>query len=400
MRTIHRVVSLFVVLFTLYLGVTGTLIQSIDLRTLFRHAPATDPEMMAIREDHDGPGVYAVISTGDYTAATLSPQFDYGAALPRLLEATRAAFGDATLSSIEFRSSTRGPMGRALSDDRLLSYDFTTGDVRIAPPPPHEGEPRDSLRNQVKGIHRMTTYGDWALWINPLVGIALGVFIVTGLVMYFQLLAVRSRIGRRHWFWSAGGWWRTLHRWISVIIAAFMLVVACSGTWLAYESLYFGYYMEHHRPQPGQPIRREFPLSPLDAARLPALLAITLQSTHSTLSGEPLKVLHLRTYGGMSQGVVIAGLGDDTRQVVFNAVTGRRVSETEPGYPETGFPFGWQAHQIAKGIHRGDVIGLSGRWMDLLCGLALIFFSISGAVMYYDMWKRRRRSGRHALLWT
>ena len=34
MRTLHRLIAPFVVLVTLYLGLTGTLIQSIDLRTL------------------------------------------------------------------------------------------------------------------------------------------------------------------------------------------------------------------------------------------------------------------------------------------------------------------------------------------------------------------------------
>ena len=102
----------------------------------------------------------------------------------------------------------------------------------------------------------------------------------------------------------------------------------------------------------------------------------------------------------MPQGVVVTGLGDDTQQTVFNAVTGRRVGLTEPGYPPTGFPFGWQAHQIAKQIHRGSYIGLSGRWMDLFGGLSMVYLSLSGAVMYFELWNRRRRSGRRALLWT
>ena len=82
MRTVHRIVSVFVVLVTLYLGVTGTLIQLIDLQTLFRHAPATDPEMMALREDKDGPGDYAVLGTREYTAAALPGDLDYQASMP------------------------------------------------------------------------------------------------------------------------------------------------------------------------------------------------------------------------------------------------------------------------------------------------------------------------------
>lgn len=85
---------------------------------------------------------------------------------------------------------------------------------------------------------------------------------------------------------------------------------------------------------------------------------------------------------------------------MFNASTGRRVTETEPGYPETGFPFGWQAHQLAKQIHRGDFIGLSGRWMDLIAGVSIVLLSLSGAVMYFDLWNRRRRTGRRALVWS
>jgi uncharacterized iron-regulated membrane protein len=129
------------------------------------------------------------------------------------------------------------------------------------------------------------------------------------------------------------------------------------------------------------------------------MLATILAAHHTSLASQPVKALRLRIYGGMSQGVIIAGLGDDTRQAVLNAVTGRVASETEPGYPETGFPFGWQAHQIAKQVHRGDYFGLTGRWMDLFAGLSIVYLSVSGAVMYLTMWSKRRRAGRVALIW-
>jgi uncharacterized iron-regulated membrane protein len=101
----------------------------------------------------------------------------------------------------------------------------------------------------------------------------------------------------------------------------------------------------------------------------------------------------------MPQGVIITG-GDDTRQLVFNASTGRAVSETEPGYPATGFPFGWQAHQIAKNVHRGGIIGLPGRFMDLFAGLSLFYLSINGITLYIDLWKERKREGHKKLFWV
>ena len=399
MRTVHRVVSLFVVLVTFYLGISGTLIQLIDLQTLFRHAPATDPEMMAIREDKDGPDDFAVLETAEYTAPALPANFDYQRALSKLVDAAHTTLRDAPLDYAEMRMLQSGPIGRVQSGNQLLRVDFATGQARVSPVPRRE-RPAPSTRNTIKGLHRMTSFGDWALWINPIVGIALGAFVVTGVVMYWQLLSARKRIKRPQWFWVAGGWWRTLHRWLSIVAAVFILAIALSGTWLAVESLDFGFYLAHHLPQPGQPMVRESGVTPLQDAQLPAMLTTTSGGYKSSLADQPLKVLRLRVYGGMPQGVVVTGLGDDTQQTVFNAVTGRRVGLSEPGYPATGFPFGWQAHQIAKQIHRGSYIGLSGRWMDLFGGLSIVFLSLSGAVMYFDLWNRRRRSGRRALLWT
>ena len=399
MRTVHRVISLFVVLVTLYLGVTGTLIQLVDLKTLFSHAPPTDPNMMAIREDKDGPDDFAVLETAEYSAAALPIGFDYHAALPRLVSAARVDFGNGPLDYVEMRMAGADPVGRVRSGKQLLRFDFATGQSRIDPIQHYDQRPH-STRNTLKWLHRMTTFGDWALWINPIVGIALGVFVVTGVVMYWQLLSARKRIKRPQWFWVAGGWWRTLHRWVSIVAAVFILAIALSGTWLAVESLVFGFYLADHLPKPGQPAVAEPSVTPLQDTQLPGMLTTTLGSYKSSLADQPLKVLRLRIYGGMPQGVIVSGSGDDTQQTVFNALTGRRVGLTEPGYPPTGFPFGWQAHQIAKQIHRGSYIGLSGRWMDLFGGVAMIYLSLSGAVMYFDLWNRRRRSGRRALLWT
>jgi uncharacterized iron-regulated membrane protein len=50
-------------------------------------------------------------------------------------------------------------------------------------------------------------------------------------------------------------------------------------------------------------------------------------------------------------------------------------------------------------IHRGDIIGMPGRWLDLLAGLALIYFSVSGSVMYLTLWRKRASGGRRQLFW-
>jgi uncharacterized iron-regulated membrane protein len=139
--------------------------------------------------------------------------------------------------------------------------------------------------------------------------------------------------------------------------------------------------------------------SPLKDAELADMLKVTLDAERAGAGDVPIKVVRLRYYAGMPQGVVVTG-GDDNKQMVFNAKTGRAVSETEPGYPPAGFPFGWQAHQLAKDVHRGGIIGLSGRLMDLFAGLAMFYLSLSGIWIYADLWRRRARSGRSTPVWV
>ncbi len=125
----------------------------------------------------------------------------------------------------------------------------------------------------------------------------------------------------------------------------------------------------------------------------------TLAACRAIRGSTPIKVIRLRYFSGMPQGVIVTG-GEDTAQLVFNAASGRRVSMTEPNYPYTGFPFGWEEHELVKRIHRGDVFGVPGRLMDVFAGCSLVFLSISGLSMYLDLWRRRKRMGRTGLFWT
>jgi hypothetical protein len=394
LRAVHRIVTVAIVFFTLYLACTGTLIQLIDLRTIFEHKPATDANTRAMREGFDGPGGFQVISPADYTASPLSKSANPFDMLAAVLNSARAEVGNSTLRYLELRVVDGKPVGQIDSDGTLLRFDAATGAFLGKISVVHEDATPDSERNTVKYLHRMTEFGNWALWINVIVGTGLAVLIVTGVWMYTRLFASRAVTQRRNPFWSGGGWWRTLHRGISIVAALFLSVVMLSGAWLAVESLYFGYYLTSHQPAP-----RVDPSSPLPDASLPAMLRTTLGAYQAAMPDAPARVIRLRFFGGMPQGVIVTG-EEEARQLVFNAATGRRASETEPGYPDTGFPFGWQAHQVAKSVHRGDFFGLTGRLMDLFSGLAMIYLSISGIAMYYELWKKQRKAGRSGLVWT
>lgn len=520
LRATHRIVTVVIVAVTVYLSTTGTTIQLIDLHSIFTKAPADDPNVEAMREDYFGPGSYAVIGVKDYTAAALPQGADLQAMLAQTMQSARLTVGQIPLRFVELRMAGQEPVGIVESGGRLAEFDAQSGQIISAGPPPRPVRPpvsqfHQSPRNMFKVLHRMTLFGNYALFINVIVGLGLFVMIITGIVMYFKMLGSRRRGGRTGPFWSGGGWWKTWHRRISIVAAAFITVVAFSGLWLAYESLYFGFYMGSAtqrannaafaarmaainaaapvvpRPDPmsaeAQPLRlagmqhdigltddelskikaitgdsvkqmdvlrksgdpqqirmktgalhqgeadriltvltpddrpkfqawRDAQLigmpalngngnrggggggvdasSPLKDTELPAMLQVTLVGLQRTAPNTPIKAIRLRYYAGMPQGVVITGGEKETTQLVFNAQTGQPVSETEPGYPATGFPFGWQAHQWGKAIHRGSIIGLPGRFMDLFAGLSMLFLSISGIVMYVDYWKKKRQSKR------
>jgi hypothetical protein len=415
-RPVHRIVGTIILLFTLYFGATGSVIQMIDIRAVLSHAAATDPEMMAIRESIDGTPNYSVIQATDYAAPALPDGFDFNAALGNVLKGARESAGaDATLRYVELRMTDGKPIGlvQAAADkgNRVIRVDPATGAVLPNPPPRPRQRPAQSEHNIVKRWHRLQQIGlpdQWEL-VNGIVGLCLFVMVITGLALYFQLLRTRRRAGLNAIFWIAGGWWRSIHRWVAIVAAVFLIVVSLSGASLAFDSVVLGFAQAKIRATgvkgpafpPGMLGDQS---SPLQDAELPGMLQTTLTAYHAADGNAPIKVLRLRYYVGTPQGLLIYGSGgatsDDTHQVVFNAQTGQRTSTTEPSYPFTGFPFGWKEHELMKEIHRGDIIGVPGRFMDLFAGLSLVYLSLSGLVMYVDLWLRRRRGGRIAPFWT
>jgi uncharacterized iron-regulated membrane protein len=410
MRPIHRIVGTIILVFTLYFGVTGSIVQMIDLRTIASHAAATDPDMMAIRESIDGTPNFAVIQPTDYAAAALPEGYDFNTAVSNVLKSARLSVGaDTPLKFLELRVIDGTPVGLVQAGDRAgdhtIRFDAATGAPLPSPERPR-ARPLPSLRGKAKAWHRMNALGDQNVWLNALTGICLFVMIVTGLILYFQLLRARRRAGLNAIFWSAGGWWRSLHRWVAVTAAMFLMFVSVTGTLLSIDTLALWIYRDTHAPAGSSGRQLPFPIgmtgdfsAPLPDSKLPAMLGTTLSAYRATQGAMPIKVLRLRYFAGMPQGVIVTG-GDDTRQLVFNADTGKRASMTEPGYPYTGFPFGWEEHELVKQIHRGDALGIPGRLMDLFAGFSLVFLSISGLVMYLDLLRRRWRGGRKQMFWT
>ncbi len=392
MRRLHRSIALIAVFFGLYVGSTGMLIQFVDLRSILGHAPANDPDVQAIRDGRDGPPNFQVLRDSDFEAMSLPAGFDFNGALATVIRSARTVAGTAPVSFIELRMLEGRPVGQVAALGKLLRFDALSGavlaDLQTAPPArlPPAGN-RASLRNTAKNIHRMTAYGNTATIVFFVLGVALCVMVVSGLILYFRLWAARARLGRGAIAWFAGGWWRTLHRACAIGASMCLAWVALTGLLCAAGSLGVAYYrVQTHGLRPGLTADVS---APLPDAQLASMLNTTLAAYRGAGATGAIKVVRLRYFAGMPQGVIVHG-EPDTRQLAFNTITGQEASLSGAAYPRTGQTFGWQGDQILKRMHRGDFIGLPGRWISFITGIALLFLSASGAVLYLEVWNRKR----------
>lgn len=400
MRALHRALALIAGIFLLYMATTGVAIQSIDLSALLRHAPASDPNIQSMHEGINGPPNFQVITDDDYAAEFLPSSLDFQRALSLALATLREVEPSAALVFLEFRMQGGAPLVHVKTNNQEWRFDAMSGSAlpagHIDDPSATPG-PIKSDHNTFKNLHRMTAYGQWVTPLTLVIGMCLCMFLITGAFLYARLYAARSRLRGKGLFWFAGGWWRSVHRAVAVITSIWILVIAVSGTWLALETVEIATYVLIHGQRAG--LRADVS-SPLQDSLLALQIKTTLSAHEAAMPGVPVKVLRLRNFAGMPQGVVVAGNGaGDAQQWVYNSMTGRSASEWEPGYPPTGYLTGWQLHETIKKIHRGDYFGITGRWFDWVTGLSIIFLAVSGGAMYYSMWIQRRRGGRKALYW-
>ncbi len=404
LRSSHRIAGIIVLTVLVYLSITGLMVQSIDLRQIFlTHTEPVDPDIQSMLERQGGE--FNILTPADKFAQALPSTLDANAALDSVVKSARATLGAAPLRFVELRMFAGRLIGSVQTSQLNASYDVATGSLLRQSPvqPLRPVTSIDRLRYQIKAYHRLTVLGNWALWINVVAGVVLFIMIFTGIALYLRMWRERKRQGLSGFVWVGGqgkkdDWKRAVHRWVGLSAAVFLLVVAFSGEWLAYESLVFGYRMQHAAELRRAAAGPNGPAAPggnrtntpqlLKDADIPALLGVTLNADQQAAGGAPIKAIRIRAFGNVQHGVVVAGDGGDTRQLTFNARTGQPVSG-DPQASGTGFPWGWDAHQLGKAIHRGSYFGLWARLLDFFAGLSLLYLSINGLFLYIDFRKQR-----------
>lgn len=208
---------------------------------------------------------------------------------------------------------------------------------------------------------------------------------------------------------------RKFHRWISTAAMVLLAWVAVTGVLLACLEITVHYLPPlNNNATAAATFNVDRSAAVLPAAEVEALITRSIRTALSTAPTSPYTDvdLQLRMTNGAANSTVILN-GAINQQVEINATTGAALSQpvirtqTQRVAAATGLQE-WQVkflkmrtklHVILEGLHRGNIIGISGQVMDILTGLAFVILSITGVFMYVEMLGRRRKLGRSGLFW-
>jgi uncharacterized iron-regulated membrane protein len=392
MRAIHRWLMTVFFFTLLYWVASGLLMASYD---------ATDPQQVwAIEGGGPGAMLNAVVAS---SAALPDPT-----GLVDGVARAQSALGTLAVASVELRMA--GDLVRLQfadasgSRDTLARFNAVTGEPitqRQAEGNPDATAPAYvTKRNNLKTWHRGNAAGLIGQFVGLFTGLALVTLAITGIVLYLQIWRVRRRakglMSNRAFFWSAReSSWRTLHRWIAIISAAFVLNIAISGTILAASEIKLRLFLEHGIGS--APYPRPSPLPPVSTAKLPVNVNVMLQTAWQAArnmdANRPVTAIQLVYRDGIAKSLVTVG-GEQPATLAFDATAGTAVSDWATAGHQVGSGYYADWHQFVKRLHRGDVIGnFKGRYIDLTAGLALLYLVVSGGIMYLQQRGQRTRMG-------
>ena len=181
-----------------------------------------------------------------------------------------------------------------------------------------------------------------------------------------------------------GNQMRKIHRWISIGAALFLVIVASTGVILQAQKLLGG----DEKDQDKDRVVAGAMTTSSDAAAYGAMLSKTLDATRTRAPNQPIASIELRFAGDEPRGVVTLP-GDPGRQITVDPRDGKVLKDEAH-----------EAESIFLRIHSGEILGEPGVVMGLLWGLALVVLSITGGLMYLDMYRKRRKArGKGQVFW-
>jgi hypothetical protein len=256
------------------------------------------------------------------------------------------------------------------------------------------------LRNTIKAFHKGDAYGLAGQLAGLVAGLVLLTMTLTGLRTYVPLLWARRRIGRNGLFWATKNEpLRQFHRWIAIAASAFLLNIALTGIVLAAAEIKLNLFLQYHIGSPPYP--RPTPMPAISDAPIRGDILTMFDTAYAAAahSGQEVRAITLINRQGLSRTLVTVGAANP-RIIALDSVTGQPVSDWATSGVQRGNGYFGDWHQVLKRMHRGDIIGsFAGRYIDITAGLALLYLTLSGLMMFWRMRQKRLAVGRSGWFW-
>ena len=178
---------------------------------------------------------------------------------------------------------------------------------------------------------------------------------------------------------------RQLHRWTSLPLILFLFLLVATGVVLQFEEIGKLGGEESAPPAAATANAGNYPSDRAIQAQLNEALASARQAGPDF---RPQRIELTVTQGRETTRLAQQPRGGPFIQV--NHATGEVAAEMNPELP---------LHVLLIQLHTGAAMGAFGVWVMLVASLILLWLSISGAYLYWQMWRNRAARGRKRLFW-
>lgn len=185
---------------------------------------------------------------------------------------------------------------------------------------------------------------------------------------------------------------RAVHRWLMTVFFFTLLYWAVSGLLMAvYDATDRHQVWSIEGGGPGG--RLNDAAATATALPDPAGLIDGVVRAQSALGTLAVASVDLRMAGDLVRLQFADASGNRATLARFNAMTGESITQLQAeGNPDAAQPAYVTKRNNLKSWHRGNAAGLTGQFVGLLTGLALIALAVTGIVLYLQIWSVRRRA--------